>query len=382
MEELCKGRFIQMTDISKKQKIAIYLPSLRGGGAERIMVTLANDFVRRGFAVDLVLAKAEGPYLEEVSESVRTIDLGALRVFSSLPRLVRYLNREQPAALLSALSHANVVAVLARALSHVHPRLVVSERNSVSASTTNAKSMRGRMMGLFMRVAYPYADAIVAISSGVADDLSQTIGIQRESIRVVYNPAVTTDVMQNKKKDLDHPWFGPGMFPVILAVGRLTAQKDFPTLINAFSKIHAQRDVKLMILGEGALRDELTSLIQKLDLQDDVSMPGFVENPHAYMRHAALFVMSSAWEGFGNVLAETMACGTPVVSTDCPSGPAEILDGGKWGRLVPVGDVNALAEAIDATLAEGEHPDVEKRAMDFGVEQAAEKYLIELGMMQ
>jgi glycosyltransferase involved in cell wall biosynthesis len=162
---------------------------------------------------------------------------------------------------------------------------------------------------------------------------------------------------------------------VVLGVGRLTAQKDFPSLIRAFAKVRAQKPCRLVILGEGELRGELEALVASLDLSADVALPGFTDNPFAWMRQSSLFVLSSAWEGFGNVLVEAMACGTPVVSTNCPSGPAEILENGRWGRLVPVGDVDALADAMLATLAETTHADVATRAQDFGVEQAVAGYL-------
>lgn len=354
-------------------RIAIFVPSLRGGGAERVMVTLANGFAQRGYAVDLVLAKAEGPYLGDVAENVRVVDLRAARVATSLPGLVRYLRRERPVAMLSALSHANVIAVLARRLAGVPVRLVVSERNNFSLSKANARSWRGRMMGHCVRLAYPHADTVVAISQGVADDLTQYAPLQ--AIDVVYNPVDTRYVKRLSRAEPDHPWLCHGHVPVVLGVGRLTPQKGFPTLIRAFARLRETHDARLIILGEGELRPQLESLVCQLGLHEVVSLPGFKRNPYGFMRRADLFVLSSAWEGFGNVLVEAMACGTPVVSTNCPSGPAEILEGGRWGRLVPVGDEVALAEAMAATLDQTEHPDVAARAADFSVDRAVEGYL-------
>jgi glycosyltransferase involved in cell wall biosynthesis len=336
------------------------------------MVTLANGFADRGLQVDLVLAKAEGPYLADVSPSVRVVDLGASRVLASLPGLVRYLRRERPAALLSAMGHANAVAVAARWLSCVPTRLVVSEHNSVSLSS---RSLRARVVLPLLRWAYPHADGIVAVSGGVADDLAQVVGLPRQRITVVHNPVVTPTLLDQAAAHLEHASLGADEPPVVLGVGRLTVQKDFPSLIRAFAKVRAQQPCRLVILGEGELRGELEALVTSLDLSADVALPGYTDNPFAWMRRSSLFVLSSAWEGFGNVLAEAMACGTPVVSTDCPSGPAEILENGRWGRLVPVGDVDALADAMQATLAETTHPDVATRAQDFGVEQAVAEYL-------
>lgn len=357
------------------RSIALYLPSLVGGGAEQVMVTLANGFAARGLAVDLVLAKAEGPYLDDVAPSVGVMDLNARRVLASLPGLVRYLRRERPCVMLSAMSHANVIALVARRLAATGTRVVVSERAHLSAVLEAAPSRLGRLMPWFMRRTYPWADGVVAVSAGVADDLARAIAQPRESIDVVYNPVVTEETLSRANAPLDHPWFAPGEPPVVLGVGRLTAQKDFGVLLRAFANVRKMRPARLVILGEGDLRPQIEILIEALGIGADVALPGFQANPLAYMRRAALFVLSSRFEGLPNVLIQAMACGTPVVSTDCPSGPAEILEDGKWGRLVSVGDVEALADAMLATLAEAHHPDVAHRARDFGVEQAVDGYL-------
>lgn len=361
------------------KSIAIYLPSLRGGGAERVMVTVANSFAERGYKVDLVLAKAEGPYMAEVHSSVRVVDLKSGRVLRSLPGLVRYLRHAQPTALLSALSHANVVAVVAHWLANSKARLVVSERNTLSMTLENGKSWRTRWVHHFMRLTYPRADAIVAVSNGVRDDLATVLGLSPSRIHTIYNPVVNEHLLSQSREAVAHSWFAPDEPPVILGVGRLAPQKDFQTLIHAFAQVRQTREVRLVILGEGELRRQLEALVQSLGLENDVALPGFVNNPFAYMRRAAVFVLSSRWEGLPGVLIQAMACGVPVVATDCPSGPAEILENGRWGRLVPVGDVDALAEAIIATLDDKLHPDVQRRALEFGVERAVEEYLNVLG---
>ncbi|RTH32330.1 glycosyl transferase [Thermus scotoductus] len=358
-------------------RLALFLPSLRGGGAERVMVHLARGFAERGFQVDLVLAKAEGPYLAEVPPSVRVVDLRASRVLFSLPGLVRYLRKERPHALLSALDHANVIVCLAHRLARVPSRLVISEHNTLSAS--RPQNARGRLLPWFMRWTYPWADAVIAVSQGVAEDLIHLTGLPREKIQVIYNPVVTPELFAKAREPLDHPWLASGEPPVILGVGRLTEQKDFPTLIRAFALVRAQRPARLMILGEGELRPQLEALVHELGLQDDVALPGFVENPYAYMARAAVFVLSSRREGFGNVLVEAMACGTPVVSTDCPSGPREILDHGKYGRLVPVGDVKSLAESILKAMDEPPYRDL-SRVAEFTLEKSLERYGAVLGV--
>jgi glycosyltransferase involved in cell wall biosynthesis len=332
-------------------RVAIFLPSLCGGGAEKVMVTLAQGFCSYGLKVDLVLARAEGPYLAQVPREVRIIDLNVSRVLFSLPSFVGYLRSKRPAAILTAMDHANVVALLARRLSGVSVRTIVSIHANLSDTIANASSLKTRISRYWIRPFYPWADAVVAVSHGVAKDLVSRTGLPLEKVRVIYNPVVTSELFSNASKSLDHPWFQPGEPPVILGVGRLTDQKDFQTLIHAFARVRGRRAVRLMILGEGEKRSELEALVNALELDEDVALPGFVENPYSYMRAAALFVLPSRWEGFGNVLAEAMACGTPVVSTNCPSGPAEILEDGRWGSLVPVGDVGAMAEAINIQLA-------------------------------
>ena len=360
---------------TKHMRLALFLPSLRGGGAERMMLNLAEGFAKADFCVDLVLAKAEGSYLKNVSKKVRVVDLNANRVIKSLPAFVRYLRSEKPDAMLSAMGHANIVALWARSLARVSTRLVVSERGNLTLSVQNALSKRGRFMPWLMKIFYPRADGVVAVSKGVADDLAVVIGLPRERITVIYNPVVTPELLQKAQEPIDHPWFHPGEPPVILGVGRLTKQKDFPTLIQAFALVRKERPARLIILGEGEDRYELEELIRKLGIASDVDMPGFVDNPYKYMAYSTVFVLSSAWEGLPTVLIEAMACGCPVVSTNCHSGPAEILENGKYGKLVAVGDAAGLAEAMVGTLDAPESLNVVRRAQDFGVEQAVAGYL-------
>lgn len=363
------------------QRIALFVPSLRGGGAERVMVTLANNFAERGLTVDLVLVKAEGPYLSEVNSKVRIFDLNASRVALSLLPLIRYLQCEQPDAMLSALNHVNIIAVIAKKLSRAKTRLVVSERSTLSTAALSSAKNLDRLMPWLMRLSYPSADAVVSVSSGSANALSDNIGLKREAISVIYNPVDCNHIRNLSLTSIDHPWFAAGQPPVILAVGRLTPAKDYPTLIRAFVRLRQQRAARLLILGEGELRSELESQISQTGLNEDIALPGFVENPFSYMRRAAVFVMSSAWEGLPSALIQAMACGTPVVSTNCESGPSEILENGKWGRLVPVGKAEALSVAITETLNENKHPTVSLRADDFSISKALYGFSNVLGIV-
>jgi glycosyltransferase involved in cell wall biosynthesis len=367
----------------KKKHIALFLPSLRGGGAEKVMVNLALGFVEQGLKVDLVLAKAEGPYLSRVPEEVRVVDLGARRVLYSLPGLVRYLRRERPQAMLSALNYANIVAIWAKLLARVQMHLVVSERNTLSCSTRNASSVRVKLLPLLIKIFYPYADAVVAVSHGVAEDLITMTGLPMEKVKVIYNPVITPELFAKAEEPLDHPWFRPGEPPVVLGVGRLTKQKDFPTLIRAFALVRKERPARLMILGEGEERPKLETLARELGIEEDFVLPGFVENPYKYMKRASAFVLSSRWEGLPAVLIEALALGVPVISTNCPSGPAEILEHGKWGCLVPVGEPHLLARAILEILQNDVRIPSHKTAWErFSKENAVIAYLQVLGIIE
>ncbi|MGN6692391.1 MAG: glycosyltransferase [Sphingopyxis sp.] len=352
--------------------IAIFLPSLQGGGAERAMAVLANGFAARGLRVDLVLAKADGPYLSEVSESVRIVDLGGRRILASLVPLARYLRQERPDAMLSALNHANVIAILARMLARVDLALAVSERNSVSRMSSG---MAGRITWFLMRRLYPRADRVICVSRGIEEELFQKLQLASEQLRTIYNPLDVDGIRRHATPAPDHRWFGTGQPPVVVAVGRLTEQKDYPTLLNAFADLRTRRDAKLIILGEGEERSALLELTDGLGLSGDVEFVGFQDNPYRWMAAARLYVMSSAWEGLPGALLQAMACGTPIVSTDCPTGPAEILEDGRWGRLVEVGDAVGLARAMEAALDDDTPPRVQDRADAFRIEYAVEQYI-------
>ena len=338
-------------------------------------VNLANNLAERGFAVDLILVEAAGPYLSDVADNVHVVDLGSRRVATSIPKLACYLRQSRPDALLSAMGHTNIAALVARYLSGVRCRLVVSEHSHLTNPNRSRPSWRGVITRRLRSLLYPKADAVVAVSSGVADDLANVAKLQRSAISVIYNPATTPQIKDMCRDDVEHPWLRRDDVRVIMGMGRLTAAKDFATLIRAFGLFEDSRDLRLIILGDGDLRPELEAQIHHQQLDHFVSIPGFVLNPYAYLARASVFALTSRWEGFGNVLVEAMACGTPVVSTDCDSGPAEILEGGAWGRLVPVGDAEALAHALRETLTETVTPNVEQRAQEFTVDSAADAYV-------
>jgi glycosyltransferase involved in cell wall biosynthesis len=356
-------------------KIAMFLPSLHGGGAERVRVMLANAFVERGLDVDMVLARTggtNGAFIGNLSPAVRVVDLKAPRLVLALPALVRYLRREVPDVLFSGLGNANVVALTARRIAGKRIRTVISENTYVSAAARHG-DFRDRVLPWLMARLYPLADRIVAVSRGVKDDLVGTIGVDERLVDVIHNPVDIDRVTD--LADADQPMVRDDGLPLVLAAGRLEPAKDFPTLLRAFAQLRSRCPARLVIIGEGSLRPALERQIRELGLEDYVALPGFATNPYAWMKRAHLFVLSSAWEGFPNVLVEAMACGTPVVSTRCPGGAAEILEDGYWGPMVPVGDQSALAGAMAGALEHRSSRDVRKRASEFKLDQAVEKYL-------
>jgi glycosyltransferase involved in cell wall biosynthesis len=355
-------------------RLTLFLPSLVAGGAERVFVELANEFSAQGLHVDLALASAEGPFLSEVKPAVRVVDLGRSGVMRAVPGLARHLRREKPAAMLSALEHSNVAALLARLLSRSRTRCVVSTRG-VPTMLGREGGAHARRVLRAARVAYRFADAIIANSHGVADDMARHLHVPRERIDVLYNPIDLDRIETLAVKPVAHPFCAPGAPPLLLSVGRLSPLKDFATLLRAFARLRATRECRLAILGDGEQRAELESLVTSLKLDADVAMPGFEANPFAWMRRAALFASTSLSEGCPNALMQALACGTRVVTTDAVGGSAEILERGRWGRVVPVGDDAALAAAFGATLDDASPPDVRARARAFALPDVARAYL-------
>ncbi|MEM3658279.1 MAG: glycosyltransferase [Candidatus Hadarchaeum sp.] len=360
----------------KNKRIAFFIPDLEGGGAERVFVLIAGTFAKYGFEVDLVLASAKGPYLDEVPPAVRICNLSARRVLAALPKMVVYLRKTRPNILFSTLTHANLVAILARTISNVPCKVIVREANVIlSIPPETVLNAKERALRIGAKLLYPKADAVIAVSGQVREDLIK-IGIPPDKIYVIYNPIEIEKLEVLAGQEPEHPWFKQGEPPVVLGVGRLVPQKDFSTLIKAFAQVLQQSLARLVILGEGPERRNLEGLVAKLGLEKNVALPGFVRNPFPYIKRAAVMVLSSKWEGFPNVLIQALALGTPVVSTDCSSGPREILAGGRYGKLVKVGDVQGLAEAILGTLREPRNTeDLKARARAYSLEKIMPKYL-------
>lgn len=356
--------------------IAIVLHDLRGGGAERACLRLARGMVASGRQVDLVLVRREGVYLSDIPQGVGLTVLDKPRVSQSIGALARHFHRTRPKAVLSALTHMNLATIAATRLSGSGARLVISERNQISAKAREARDAWQRAVYRAVPWAYRAADRVVAVSGGVAADLAQFGRLPDGKIRVIHNPVFDPDIEALAQAPLDHPFFETGGPPIIVAAGRLHTQKGFDVLLRAFALARAQLDCRLVILGDGPERARLSAQAEQSGLGYDIDMPGFCANPFALMARAGAFVLSSRWEGFPNALVEAMACGAPVIATDCPSGPREILEGGRIAPLVPVDDANALAQALIATLATRPNTAASRaRAQGFSVAAAARQYL-------
>ena len=356
----------------RASRIALLLPDLGGGGAERVAATLANAFVERGHRVDLLLARHQGVWLDQLDPAVRVIDLEAPRLRQVVRPLTSYLRREQPDGLLSFMWPLNIFAVLAGVLARSATRIVVTDHIALSQQYASWGPIHRSVLKRSIAAFYPRAAARVVVSQGARNDLASLAGLAIEALEVIHNPVPAPIPLPASTDRIDALWGGPG--PRTLTAGSLKSQKNHALLIRSFASL-PRSDARLMILGEGALRAELAQLAMSLGILDRVVMPGFASDPWPYYASADLFVLSSDYEGFANVVAEALQAGLPVVSTDSPHGPREILDDGRFGRLVPVGDVTALAEAIAAELME--KPDKERlkqRGACFGGHESIARY--------
>ncbi len=330
-------------------RIAIFMSTSGHSGVDRAMQNLIPQLAARGYAVDLLNVRKHGPVLKTLPQGVRMIDTGASTTYAALPALLRYLRHVRPAVLLSDKDRVNRTALLARRLSGVRCRLVLSSGTTISVDLKNRGFVDRWLQRYSMGHWYRHADAVIVPGTGVADDMAQYTGLPRERISVVPNPLVPPELLQDVPPRPEHPWFADGSPPLILGVGELGARKDFATLLRAFARLRAQRPCRLMLLGKGKLRDELLAQAAQLGVADDFALPGYVDSPFAYMAHAAVFALTSRWEGLPSVPVEALAAGTPVVATATP-GSVEILDHGRVGPLVPIGDDAALAAALQQLL--------------------------------
>ena len=359
--------------------ISILLPDLRGGGAERVMLDLAREFARLGHEVEFALMQAIGDFLPEAQRDFRVIDLSVAKTRGVVVPLARYMRQAKPDAVIANMWPLTSASVLSRALSRHRSQLLLVEHNTLSRQYASWGTLHAFEMSLSMASTYRFADLVAAVSEGAAVDTARLARLPPSRVSVLHNPIPQRPMPPSATRDMvtskwDCP---PGQR--ILTVGSLKDQKNHPLLLRAFAKL-SRPSARLMILGQGneAL---LRSLAAALGIADRVIFAGFHTDPSPFYATADLFVLSSDYEGLPTVLIEALSFGLPVVSTDCPSGPAEILENGRWGRLTPVGDAEALARAMDEALSSSvDREALKRRAADFSPEIAARKYLDLLGL--
>lgn len=358
-----------------EKHIALVLPNLVGGGAERVNLLLADRFQDYGVQVDVVLLEKKGTLLGHVPDGVNVIDLSASRIRKGFFPLRRYLEASNPDVLLAAMWPLTALSVLAAKAARFEGLVINVEHSSLGWSPL-ARGRSGVALRASMRWVNCMADEVVGVSGGVISDL-HSLGLPEEKGRTIYNPIVLSDTRSFVSDWSNHPWLQVDKHLRILAVGSLKPAKDYYTLLQAVRRLRDKGNcLELLILGTGPLLEELTHKRDSLGLTEVVHFGGFVEDPGPFFRAAGLFVLSSAWEGFGNVIAEAMAAGTPVVSTDCRSGPSEILEQGRYGTLVPVGDHRALADGMERTIYDKHDPNrLRKRAEDFSLEKITNQYM-------
>jgi glycosyltransferase involved in cell wall biosynthesis len=371
-----------MTDsTSRKLRVAIFASFSGQGGVEHMLCNLAGGMLAAGVEVDLVLARAQGDHLRSIPAGVNVVRLEVKHTLMALPQLARYLRQARPDALLAAKERAIRVALVARWLSGWRGPLAGRLGTTVSAALIGKNWLRRAVWFQGMRLFHPRMDAIIAVSQGVKDDILTITGLPPDAVTVIANPVITPALAHKAAEPVEHTWLGNPQMPVIMGMGRLTRQKGFPDLIRAFAKVRGQRPCKLIIIGEGGDRAKLEGLAHELGVDGDIDLIGYRDNPHALLAHASLFVLSSLWEGSPNALTEALALGLPVVSTDCPSGPDEILVNGKYGPLVTVGDVDALAAAMLRTLDNPQPAAFLREAVaEYTAERSARRYLAALGV--
>lgn len=367
-----------MKTSSFPQKVSFFVVSLNGGGAERVMVTLANSIAMLGVSVDLVVGYSHGPYLKEVNDAVKIVELKQERAVNCFWPLVRYLKIYKPDILFSTMNYVNIVAILANVLAGRNTKVVVREAATFSKNIGTASFLVRMILPKLVRVLYPIAHGIVAVSNGVKQDLITSLKLKSNDIRVIYNPIDFVKLTQLAELELQHRWYQQAekkKHPIILAVGRFSPEKDYTTLLKAFALVVKQRVARLIILGDGPELSRTLELAKQLGIEHLVDFPGFIDNPFSYMKQSDVFVLSSNQEGMPNSLLQATILGCRIVSTDCKSGPNEILENGKYGRLVPVGDYNVMCEAIIQQLDDTDITNLYRKLDQYNSQSIALEFL-------
>ena len=358
-------------------RLAFYVPSLTVGGAERVTTSVANGLAARGYDVDLLVSYYEGTFVDEISDSVTVIDMHtprvpAIGVGAAVPKLVSYFRRRDPEMVFTQMLYASDVCLVAHMLAGSDAKVVPTVHNTVGMFDPPKERLVHRLATLLSDRAAQF----VAVSDGAARSVVEELGVPEEKVSVLHNPIPVDEIRAQACERVQQRWLDDEGLDVVLGIGRLAPQKDFETFLRTFQRVHdADPDTRAIIVGQGPERDELESLARELDIDGVVSFAGYVDNPYSYMAGADAMLLSSRHEGLPTVLIEAMACGCPVVATDCPSGPQTILAGGTYGPLVDVSDDEGLAEAVLSTLADPlDSTTLVDRARDFSPETVLDEY--------
>ncbi|MGE7636516.1 glycosyltransferase [Peribacillus frigoritolerans] len=356
-----------------KYNVTMFIPSMTGGGAERIVANLLNNFDPNFYNLSLVVLKSGTSY--QLPRYVKVDVLRSNNLKSVLPELINYFKNNKIDLLISHMSLTNIVALLAMRTSKRKFPIIAVEHSTASIKYKSEGAIR-RFIPMLMKFTYRWAERIVCVSKASSQDLTSILKFENNKILTIYNPVVSDEIIKKKNEDVHHKWLDNTNLKVIIGIGRFEKVKNFPLLIDSFNKVYETNNkTRLLILGEGKERQVLEEKIADLHLEEVIDMPGFVSNPYAYLGKASLFVLSSNFEGLPTVIIESLACGTPIVSTDCPSGPREILNNGEYGKIVPVNNVEALAQAILEQLnTKHNNKRLEDRANDFTIEKSVSNY--------
>lgn len=361
------------------KKICFFLPTLNFGGIEANTIRLAKSFIKCGYEVDLVVGNANGEYKKRIDNEINIISLNKKTLVTMLIPLKKYIKKKKPQVVITGGEGANILLSFIKILLP-KAKIIISIRTNLTVEYDESSNIKKKLLYPFIsRILYRKADKVVAVSEGVANDASTFLKIPINKINVIYNPILDNNLLELSDEQVQHRWLNDESNKVVLSVGRLVKQKDLKTLIQAYKTTKNNiENLKLLIIGEGPEREYLQKEIFNNKLESDVEILGFVQNPYSYMKQADLFVLSSKWEGFGNVLVEALSTGVPVLSTDCPSGPSEILGNGKFGSLAEVGNINDLSKLMLLELANNDTYKIElrkKRAKKFSVEESKIKYI-------
>jgi glycosyltransferase involved in cell wall biosynthesis len=371
--------FIKETHSESDPLLSFFIPDLTVGGAEQVVVNIVNGLADRGYPAELVLSERKGELLSQVASGISIVELPPkpaqpLGVATHLPALTVYLSRKEPTVLFTHLTQASVVALSAKRLLDVETAVIPTHHAASGVSTD--RSIKRTAVRQLTRRLYPSADRIIAVSKCVGDTVAADLSVDPRRISVLHNPVEVASIQKQAATPVDHKWIEDDDTDVVLFVGRIADQKDLRTWLRAFKTVHAQHpDLRGVIVGQGPRRNDIIEYAAELGLDDIVSVPGYVDNPFRYMAQASVFLLSSHSEGLPTVLIEALACGCPIVSTECPCGPREILGDGRYGGLAPVGDVDRLAESVVAQLDDPVPSEtLRRRAMDFSPDSILDDY--------